>query len=240
MNKNRGVVVGLALSLLAHAALADPLEQAVDDPHYTAAGFFDLHVCNWPQRGQFILAVFSTEQFDQIKSVDVYTPDHGKIAGMAFSNFREFKTKAGKLKRAFIDYLEIPAKHRDGWYRARIALKDGSIQEAGDYLVKQIIDYPSDLYPAPDSYDMAMPKAFSWSKVNGAKYYKVTIRDKLDNRVVYASDLIEQNQIAIPPGVLEPGKLYGWKVHARDGKESILLGDFNHGSLSQEAVFSIN
>ncbi len=49
---------GLALALLAGAAIARsagvvPLQA---DPHRNEVGFFDMHVCNWPDQPLFFLA----------------------------------------------------------------------------------------------------------------------------------------------------------------------------------------
>ena len=38
------------------------------DSHYSSVGFFDIHVCNWPDRPLFFLAVFSTYNFNDISN----------------------------------------------------------------------------------------------------------------------------------------------------------------------------
>ena len=50
------------------------------DPHYTEVGFFDIHVCNWPDRPPFIMALFSTLDFENITKVSVHTPS-GDLLG---------------------------------------------------------------------------------------------------------------------------------------------------------------
>jgi hypothetical protein len=45
-----------------------------DDPHYTDSGFFDMHVCNWPDRAIFFMVLFSSIRYDTIRAVDVFTP----------------------------------------------------------------------------------------------------------------------------------------------------------------------
>ncbi len=45
----RKFILGLCTSIgpiLTHAGTIIPAPEA--DPHYTTAGFFDIHVCNWP------------------------------------------------------------------------------------------------------------------------------------------------------------------------------------------------
>lgn len=46
-----------------------------DDPHYTPTGFFDVHVCNWPEKPRFLMALFSTQYFDEVAKVPVFAPD---------------------------------------------------------------------------------------------------------------------------------------------------------------------
>lgn len=39
------------------------------DQLYTPAGFFDTHVCNWPEKPRFLMALFSTPRFDEIAKI---------------------------------------------------------------------------------------------------------------------------------------------------------------------------
>ncbi len=50
--------------------------------------------------------------------------------------------------------------------------------------------------------------------------------------------MLTQPRLVLPRGLLKPGGIYAWRVHARDVNENILLGDFNHGSLSAEIQFT--
>ena len=49
------------------------------DPHYTPAGFFDIHICNWPENPRFLMALFSTARFDEIAKVAIFTPDGAHV-----------------------------------------------------------------------------------------------------------------------------------------------------------------
>jgi hypothetical protein len=40
-------------------------------------------------------------------------------------------------------------------------------------------------------------------------------------------------------GVLQSGGVYVWRIHARDSDGNVLLGNFNHGSLSPEMRFTV-
>ena len=46
--------------------------------------------------------------------------------------------------------------------------------------------------------------------------------------------------LLVSAGMAKRGGMYSWIVHSRDVNEDLLLGDFNHGSLSKPVVFSVN
>ncbi|NOQ69947.1 MAG: hypothetical protein GQ573_07565, partial [Gammaproteobacteria bacterium] len=37
------------------------------DPHYNQIGFFDIHICNWPERPNYFKILFSSEKYQQIE-----------------------------------------------------------------------------------------------------------------------------------------------------------------------------
>jgi hypothetical protein len=78
------------------------------DPHYTPAGFFDAHVCNWPEKPRFLMALFSTPRYDEIVKVAVFAPDGVHVGNLDLTRFRAFKTQSGQAKRAFIAHLDLP------------------------------------------------------------------------------------------------------------------------------------
>lgn len=78
-----------------------------EDPHYNDIGFFDIHVCNWPDRPPFFLALFSTYKFDEVEKITLSNPRGETIATLDLTKFRVIHTKKGE-KRAFLNHLEIP------------------------------------------------------------------------------------------------------------------------------------
>ena len=85
-----------------------------------------------------------------------------------------------------------------------------------------------------------MPRALTWNRVEGAGYYEVFIRDLWDdNRLIYTSKLLNEPRLELPAGLIRPGGLYSWLVHARDIDRDIRLGDFNRGSMSRPVTFSV-
>lgn len=210
------------------------------DPHYTAAGFFDVHVCNWPEKPRFLMALFSTTRFDEVARVSVFSPDGKFVGDLDLTRFRAFKTPSGKPKRAFITHFDLPGKPIDGWYRAAVVLHDGSRFSAKDYVVHYAMAGVVATQPVNGARDVPVHTELRWDPIPGAKHYQVTIRDMwataLDASV---SDLLTDTRYIPPQGVLHSGGEYIWRVHARDSNGNVLLGDFNHGSLSQEMIFSV-
>lgn len=224
---------GLGLLSQVLAAAQNP------DPHYTEAGFFDIHICNWPDEPPFIMALFSTLYFENVARVSVYTPSGDLLGDLDLTKFRAFKNKEGKDKRAFITHFPLPSKTTDGWYRAEIAMKDGRIFEAKDYVIHILMPLPTGMQPAAGSKDVALPGELRWDKVPGATHYQIYVYDKWKDKLVFTSPVITETVVKLPVGLLQSGGLYGWKVNARDVNEHILLGDFNHGTTGPESIFTV-
>ena len=230
----------LWFSMLAAGCLLSGVVHAGDagDPHYTPAGFFDIHVCNWPDKPRFLMALFSSARFDELAKVAVFTPDGKHLGDLDMTRFRSFKTKSGQAKRAFITHFNVPGKGIDGWYRAKITLKDGSRFEARDYVIHHFMAHPTGIWPAPDATGVPDATELRWNPIPGAKYYEVFLRDEWANES-FASGLLTEPRFQPPQGLLQPGGAYLWRIHARDSDGNVLLGDFNHGSLSPEMHFTV-
>lgn len=209
------------------------------DPHYTEAGFFDIHICNWPDRPPFIMALFSTLFFDNVAKVSVYMPSGELLGDLDPTRFRSFKNKEGKDKRAFITHFDLPAKTTDGWYKAVIAMKDGRAIEAKDFVIHTLMPLPTGMQPAADTKDVPLPGELRWDKIPGATHYQIFVYDKLEDQRIFSSPVITETAFKLPAGLLQAGGLYGWKVNARDVHEHILLGDFNHGTTGAESLFTV-
>lgn len=66
------------------------------------------------------------------------------------------------------------------------------------------------------------------------------IRDLWDDeRLIYTSKLLTTAELVLPENLLQPGGYYSWIIHARDVNEDVRLGDFNRGSMSRPATFSV-
>lgn len=210
------------------------------DSHYTPAGFFDIHVCNWPDRPPFFMALVSTGRYGEVAQVTIRMPSGGVLGRLDLTKFRRVRKDGRPERRVFITQFALPPRARNGWYEAEIVLRNGARHVAKDFVIVQSMDRAQPIYPPDEAVVATPPAELRWSSVAGARYYKVHIRDLwADGKVVYESTMLSQPMLAIPNGVLEPGGWYSWRVHARDVDGHLLLGDFNHGSLSEDAVFTV-
>lgn len=101
------------------------------------------------------------------------------------------------------------------------------------------IDRVTGMAPSSEESAFPLPVTLTWSKVPGAGFYKVYIRDEWTEELVFKSKLLSDNKLKLPVGKLQPGGYYSWAVHARDLNEHFLLGDFNMGSMSRKAFFNV-
>lgn len=209
------------------------------DPHYTPAGFFDTHVCNWPERPRFLMALFSTTRFDEVAKVAVFAPDGRHVGDLDLTRFRAFKTTTGQAKRAFIANLDLPVDVPDGWYRAEITLKDGSRVEARDYVIHHSMPQPVNPLPIHNAKGVPVSVELRWDPIPGARYYKVYLKDIWAGTEAKESPLLNAPRFKPPAGWLAPGGEYSWRIHARDADGNVLLGDFNHGTLGPELTFVV-
>lgn len=235
-------LVVLRLSILlpvfcSYAAEVVPVPD--DDPHYTDVGFFDIHVCNWPNQPLFFLALFSSYQYQELAQVEIRTPQGDLVGRLDFNKFRVIRQKGKPLKKAFIKHFDIPTDAVDGWYNARITLKDGRRFAAQDYVVLRKMPLATNLVPSDGAEDIANPRSLKWNPIPGAKYYQVFITDNWEGKVIHMSKLLAETKLDLPRGLLQPGGYYSWRIHARDVQGNVLLGDFNHGSLSRRNSFTV-
>jgi hypothetical protein len=212
-----------------------------DDTHYNTIGFFDVHVCNWPNRPLFLMPLLSSARYDDIDKVDVFYPDGRHLAEFNLSRFRILESKDAPEKHVFINQINMPDDAVDGWYSARITLKNGELYTASDYVILSKLGRAEGQYPGHEQIVTSPPDKLSWDPVPGASHYQVFIRDQWeDNELIYTSKLLSEPALVLPPDLIEDGGLYSWLIHARDINEDIKLGDFNSGSLSTPFTFSVD
>lgn len=229
----------IRLAILGFLALSAQSLADTSDPHYTDAGFFDIHVCNWPDRPPFIMALFSSVYYDNVARVSVFQPTGSLLGDLDLGKFRSFKNKEGKAKRAYITNFDLPTKTTDGWYKAVITMKDGRSFEAKDFVIHTLMPLPTGMQPSNGTKGIPQPVELRWDRVPGANYYQIFVYDKWEDKLVFSSKVISDTALKLPDGLLQSGVEYGWKVNARDTNEHILLGDFNHGTTGAESLFTV-
>lgn len=210
-----------------------------NDPHYTAAGFFDIHVCNWPDRELFFMSLFATPRYSEITGIEVQYPDGRMLSPLNLDKFITLKPEGKPEKHVFITQVDVTEGAADGWYSATISLADGTQFVARDYVVVSRLPRATAIYPPDGAESIPVPAKLTWSDVGKGSFYQVFIRDVWeDGRLIYTSSLLQERELLLPSGLLQPDGLYSWKIHARDTNEDIELGDFNNGSMSRVATFS--
>jgi hypothetical protein len=210
------------------------------DPHYGPAGFFDIHVCNWPGRPLFFMALFSTARYTEIQSVEVLKPDGELLTELNLERFRLIRQEKQPDKRVFIRELDVPAVAANGWYSARTTLNNGEVYITRDYVIVHKQPQAGGQVPAHEEELAEVPAKLAWAPVTGANFYQVFIRDMWnEDELIYTSKLLTRPELELPPGLLHKGGMYSWVIHARDTNSHILLGDFNHGSLNKPVTFVV-
>ena len=210
-----------------------------NDPHYNSVGFFDIHLCNWPERPNYFKILFSSEKYQQIESMSVYTPDNQLLANMDKTKFRTLKRENKPDKRVYLLDLDVPELASTGWYKIDIKTENGTVYHAKDYVIMTRLKKVSDMHPTGEDKEFSLPITLKWKPVAGSQYYQAYVRDVWTEKMVFKSKLIDTPEIKIPDGKLEPGGDYYWTVHSRDTNEHILLGDFHMGSLSKKSFFTV-
>ena len=234
------ILVIFVILLCVLNASAQTLSVENTDPHYTEVGFFDIHVCNWPDRPPFYMALFSSTQYANIASVHIYRADGSSAGELNLNLFRFVHDPAKTDKRVFITQIPILKNVTDGWFTATIKMKDGREFTAKDYVIHTLMPIAHDPLPADKSKLTDSPVSLSWAAIPGARYYQVFVRDKWDDdRIIFTSPLVSKPLLTLPVGLIKHGGYYSWKIHARDSDGTMLLGDFNDGSLSAPLTFSV-
>jgi hypothetical protein len=239
--KRQATRICLSALLLTGSCLPCARAAIPGDAHNNEAGFFDIHVCNWPGRPLFLMPLFSTARFNEVQSVKVFTPDGEFLIELDLERYRTIKVDKKPDKRVFIQQLDVPPAAGDGWYTARTRLANGEEYVAKDYVILHKLPQAGGQVPADEEEVVVPPTKLSWDPVPGAGFYQVFIRDLWDDsKLIFTSKLLTRPELLLPPGLLQSGGYYSWIIHARDTNSHILLGDFNHGSLNKPATFTIS
>lgn len=233
------VIQLVVMASMTMATSADDGRILDHDPHYIDAGFFDMHICNWPERPRFFKILFSTEKFDEISTMEVFDPAGSLLVALNNKRYMLLKRKKLPEKRVYMADLDVPVTATSGWYSIKVTTREGKEYHARDYVPLTRINRVVDVSPPSNEDAVQLPVTLSWKKVPGAYYYKVYLRDVWNNQLLFESKLLHDSKVKIPAGKLQPGGYYSWAVHARDVNGHILLGDFHMGSMSKKLYFTV-
>lgn len=84
----RSLATILFSTVASQSGIAGAAQAGEQDPHYNDAGFFDIHVCNWPGRPLFLMPLFSTEHFSEVQQIEVMDPAGKTITLHSFPSRR--------------------------------------------------------------------------------------------------------------------------------------------------------
>ena len=234
------VLLWLAICTSAGADGRDLDHGNTQDRHYTSAGFFDIHVCNWPDQTLFYMPLFSTTRYAEVHSIEVRYPDGRLLVRLDLNRYKILHPKGKPEKHVFMQHVDIPSGATNGWYEAEITLNSGEKVKARDYIEIIKMPHPVGMQPPDGAEDIDVPRELTWKTTNGAGFYEVFIHDIWkDDRLIYTSKLLTEPRLELPANLIQPGGYYRWIVHARDINVDIRLGDFNSGSMSRPAMFSV-
>jgi hypothetical protein len=211
------------------------------DPHYTPAGFFDGHVCQWPERPLFFKWIFSSSQYEQLEEITIYSPAGDVLGKFDLSHYRLVKQPGKSDKRMYLVDTPISENAPDGWYFAMIQTKNGHTYQARDHIeIGPLAMAGAGMLPENEAVLTQPLRELSWKEVPGAKYYQVFVHDVWnDEKLIYQSPHVTEPRVTLPNDLIKPGGAYLWRVHSRDMNGDPEYGDFNLGSLSVFVSFSV-
>ncbi len=159
-----------------------------------------------PNQPLVLIPLVSTAFYDDIEKVDVFYPDGRQLAALDLSCFRTIESKDAPKKQVFINQIGMPDDAVEGWYSARITLKNGDTYTASDYVVLSKLGRAGGQIPAHEEIVPSPPAKLTWDAVAGASYYQVFIPDQWDdNKLIYTFRLLSEPELALRPGLIEDG-----------------------------------
>ncbi len=239
MQSTKLVLAAIFFYLLISPGHAEEASILHNDPHRNELGFFDMHLCNWPERPRFFKILFSTEKFADVAGMQVITPNGDVLTELDKNKFMRLTRKNKPEKRVYLLDLDVPDNATTGWYHIKVTDTQGKTFQASDYMIMSRLERAGGMSPSEASGDATLPVTLKWNAVPGANWYKVYVRDVWDDKLVFRSRLLHEPVVTIPDGKLDVGGDYYWTIHSRDTNEHILLGDFQMGSMSEKVFFSV-
>ncbi len=113
----------------------------------------------------------------------------------------------------YADYQDSMDGFQDGEHTFTVTDFDGNETQATEDLSINELPIPTGLVPDNDGAVFTTTPSIDWDDVPGAQSYRVRIYDGWDGSV-HNSDYLSVSVYTVPPGVLEDGKVYSYRIDA--------------------------
>ena len=165
---------------------------------------------------------------ENIKQVTVTFPDGVTTRTLIFENAVSSTEGTYWYNEFYDDLPDIP----DGTYNFTVTdYNDVSVQ-INDELANNTLPIPANCQPASGSTIFGTTPIISWDNVAGAIVYKVRIYEGFDS-LIHESDPQPGTTFTVPPGLLEIGKTYNYRVYAYRENYPVEVAD----NISVNAIF---
>ena len=108
------------------------------------------------------MALYSTAYYDNVESIKIIAPNDVVIGELNLDKYRIIKAKNKAEKHVFITQIPSLATEQDGWFKARVKLRDGTSDAASDFVIHQLLPKATGLQPAGGYEELALSERMSW------------------------------------------------------------------------------
>lgn len=149
---------------------------------------------------------------ENIKSVTVQGPGITGSLNLNYYSSEEGNTAEYRNDIIYDTYTNVP----EGLYTFTVEDENGNTATTTDILVKKEVPQVSYLTPAEGTFVSSGQPVITWNDPEGTPcFYKVRIYQHW-NKLVHQSGILDTGTYIIPAGILKPGEMYGYQIHAYD------------------------
>ena len=191
--------------------------------------WFDVWTTNYTDRDErqmnFWVEVYDTVKEnppDFVTSIKITAPDGTVLNLDPVHNW--FPYDKGYWDRLYKgDYAARP--FASGTYKCDVTGKGGTRITKTDYVWGRFLHPPTIIYPADGATNVELTPTIKWTKVAGAKYYRILLWDESWNEPRYwfwrKKAFTDNLYFKIPKGELKLGNEYRLRVEARSGDQDM-------------------
>ena len=108
----------------------------------------------------------------------------------------------------------------DKWYKVK------------KYFTLNTMPMTETIIPDQNAYINSTTPVFYWSpvmddQVGNNLFYKVIILDTTENRTIYSSESLKQNELILPQGILQENSTYKWQILVMDGPDPVSMNNYS-------------